>query len=413
MGLLDDPELQGLLQQLAVTDAQKKSAKMNALSQAGFAMMGTRKGNEGAGLGRAGLIGTQSYQNQLADARGQNVQQFQLAQLLAKQREAEAARQQAADETKQIGGMFNSAPPGGPPSGQPAAAKSAPYYQLADFYAQRNRPDQAKKALDMAKALDEQEEFSTTPQTVQGPNGPVLAQFSKRGNFKQHEGIGPPPDNQIVPLGDRAQVVDRLRAQPGTSMPYGMSPGDVARDKIDRANLGLRSEQNAIARDANNAMREVGGGQAQIKIGELSANIRKEVNALPQVKNYNAVVPIIKSAETAPDTKAGDLQLIYGVGKILDPDSVVREGEMVLVTKTGSPAQRILGYMNYLQGRGQLTPEHRKQLRAMLHDRVRELKNSRDVAMQPYKRQAEAMKLPQDQIFEPPSIDELVEQYTR
>jgi hypothetical protein len=195
-------------------------------------------------------------------------------------------------------------------------------------------------------------------------------------------------------------------------LPATMTPHQTEGLKIDRANLGLRAQQNAIAMDANNAMREVGGGQAQIKIGELSANIRKEVNALPQVKNYNAVVPIIKSAETAPDTKAGDLQLIYSVGKILDPDSVVREGEMVLVNKAGSPAQRIVGYMRHLQGYGQLSPVQRQQLRVMLKDRVRELKNSRDAAIHPYMRQAEAMKLPKDQIFEPPSIDELVEQYT-
>jgi hypothetical protein len=159
-------------------------------------------------------------------------------------------------------------------------------------------------------------------------------------------------------------------------------------------------------------MREVGGGQAQIKIGELVSGIRKEVNALPAVKNYNSVVPIIKAAETAPDTKAGDLQLIYGVGKILDPDSVVREGEMVLVTRTGSPAQRIMGFMNYVRGKGQLTPELRDQLRAMLKDRVAALKTSRDVAIAPYTKQADAMRLPKDQIFEPPSIDELVEQYS-
>jgi hypothetical protein len=115
MGLLDDPELQQLLQSIAVNDQQKKAARMHALSQAGFAMMGTRKGQEGAGLGRAGLIGTQSYQNQLADARGGNMQMFQLQQLLAKQRaaQAEAQRRQQGMDSAYHGAVQQ---PVGPPA---------------------------------------------------------------------------------------------------------------------------------------------------------------------------------------------------------------------------------------------------------------------------------------------------------
>lgn len=99
--------------------------------------------------------------------------------------------------------------------------------------------------------------------------------------------------------------------------------------------------------------------------------VRRQFDALDQVKNYRAVVPIIESAAKAPDTAPGDLDLIYAVGKILDPGSVVREGEMQLVIKSGSIMQQVLGSTRVnLSGKGRLDPERRKQLVEMLKGRV-------------------------------------------
>lgn len=147
-----------------------------------------------------------------------------------------------------------------------------------------------------------------------------------------------------------------------------------------------------IGREANTVAR---GGNVQKAVIEL----RKEFQQLPEVQSYKTVIPILNSVRNAPDTTAGDLDLIYGVGKILDPTSVVRESEQVLVIKSGSPLERALGQMGYVVGRGRLTPEMRTKVVAMLQGRVGELENQYKAARATYERAADENGLPKDQIF--------------
>ncbi len=130
------------------------------------------------------------------------------------------------------------------------------------------------------------------------------------------------------------------------------------------------------------------------------ASIREKFNDLPEVKNYRAAVPIFESAFTAPDTKSGDIQFAYTIGKIFDPNSVVREGELKLVGEAANVMQKYLGELQSLtNGRGRLTPQTRSELMAAAESRVNELKAAHDAARVPYERQAEAQGLPKDQIF--------------
>lgn len=117
---------------------------------------------------------------------------------------------------------------------------------------------------------------------------------------------------------------------------------------------------------------------------EDSDGLRKEFNALPVVQNFNEVRPIIESARKAPNTPQGDFALIYGVGKVLDPKSVVREGEMNMVIGAGSPAQRVQGFLAQLQGKGRLTPEMRAELMTVLDQRAGEYERNYSAARQTY-----------------------------
>jgi hypothetical protein len=114
--------------------------------------------------------------------------------------------------------------------------------------------------------------------------------------------------------------------------------------------------------------------------------IRDDFNQLPEVKNYKTVVPIIESAyETlGRDNHASDLNLIYALGKIMDPASVVREGEMIMATQAGSPASQVLGYMSYLTGGGKLPAEVRQQLVTELQSRVDALQSQYQQGYQRY-----------------------------
>jgi multidrug efflux pump subunit AcrA (membrane-fusion protein) len=135
------------------------------------------------------------------------------------------------------------------------------------------------------------------------------------------------------------------------------------------------------------------------KSNDKIQSLRKEFNALKPVENYRTVVPIIQSIRNAKDNAAGDLDFIYAVGKILDPESVVREGEMNLVIKSGSPLERFKGEINNVMGNGRLTTKTRANLTQMLQSRVGEIKRGYDAAEAIYRKNAERMGLPTDEIF--------------
>jgi hypothetical protein len=131
--------------------------------------------------------------------------------------------------------------------------------------------------------------------------------------------------------------------------------------QYDLAKIDRQGQYTAERNAASNERREFRDAQS----------LRKEFEGMEAVKNYRAVQPIINSAKNAPDTGYGDLDLIYATGKILDPNSVVREGELALTIAAGSPLQRIIGSGRFsLENGGRLTPESRKQLVQMLNGRV-------------------------------------------
>jgi hypothetical protein len=152
-------------------------------------------------------------------------------------------------------------------------------------------------------------------------------------------------------------------------------------------------EANAIAADNRRVAQDTRGR-------EDIDGIRKEFNALPEVKNYKEAVPVLASAKKAPDTPQGDLSLIYAVGKVLDPNSVVREGEMALVLKSGSLMERMMGTarVNFGAG-GRLSPEMRQKLTTMLDQRVGEYKNQYEGARKTYDGIAKQRGYDSSQIF--------------
>jgi hypothetical protein len=132
---------------------------------------------------------------------------------------------------------------------------------------------------------------------------------------------------------------------------------------------------------------------------QQTMQLRKEFNDLPPVKNYQEVVPLLNQARSAPNTSQGDIALIYAVGKIYDPQSVVREGEMNLVIKSGSPEERIKGFINYLTGGGRMTPAARANMIKAMESSVKERGESYKAAKTRYERIAEHQGIAKDQLF--------------
>jgi len=112
-------------------------------------------------------------------------------------------------------------------------------------------------------------------------------------------------------------------------------------------------------------------GSIPPKFDDISS-LRKEIQGLPSYKNLSQALPIYKSmAETAGrNSKASDLNLVYGLGKIMDPTSVVREGEMVMVKNTASLPDWFQGAIASLNGGAALTPETREAIMREAYGRV-------------------------------------------
>jgi hypothetical protein len=86
-------------------------------------------------------------------------------------------------------------------------------------------------------------------------------------------------------------------------------------------NQAYQEYASRIAKDGRSSV-VVGTG----KVGELETSYRKEFNSLPEVVRYKSAIPAFKAVEGAanrPGTQS-EINLIYGLAKLYDPESVVR-----------------------------------------------------------------------------------------
>ena len=94
---------------------------------------------------------------------------------------------------------------------------------------------------------------------------------------------------------------------------------------------------------------------------EKISSARKEYTSLPQVKSFadqtSAYGRIISSVEDP--SPAGDLALIFNFMKVLDPGSVVREGEFATAANAGAVDERVRGLYNRVISGERLAPEQR------------------------------------------------------
>jgi hypothetical protein len=120
------------------------------------------------------------------------------------------------------------------------------------------------------------------------------------------------------------------------------------------------------------------GPSQTAKFDDVSS-LRKEVGGLPEVKRFGEAITSFRSmvASHDKDSAAADLDYVYGVAKIFDPDSVVREGEMKLVGSAQSLPEDIKGYIKRVaMGEGRLTPEARLRILEVANTRMTELRSA-------------------------------------
>jgi hypothetical protein len=153
---------------------------------------------------------------------------------------------------------------------------------------------------------------------------------------------------------------------------------------------------------ATNTATPIGGmAPAAPKFDDI-ASVRKEVGALPEVKRYSeAIVPFRSMVQSATrNTAAADLDFVYGIAKIFDPDSVVREGEMKLVGQAQSLPEEIKGYIKRVaMGEGRLTSEARDRILQVAQTRINEIRSAYDTRVNPYRAIADRHRINVDDIL--------------
>lgn len=115
--------------------------------------------------------------------------------------------------------------------------------------------------------------------------------------------------------------------------------------------------------------------------------MRKEIQDIPSYKTYAAALPTWETMVEASqhDSKAADLNLIYGLAKIYDPNSVVKEGETVMVKDTASLPDWLVGTINGLNGGARLQKDTRKAILVEAQSRMNAYKNLFDKNAEQFK----------------------------
>jgi len=148
---------------------------------------------------------------------------------------------------------------------------------------------------------------------------------------------------------------------------------------------------------------------AESKAFTQTNELRTTFQNLPEVKSWNVTQPILLSArEAAKDTSgASDLNLIYALGKALDPNSVVREGELQLAAGTGSLGEKLKGYYKSASVGGKLTPEVKQDLLRQIESRTYAQKQQYESAKKQYTAIAKKYQLDPSELFIEPIVEPL------
>jgi hypothetical protein len=102
----------------------------------------------------------------------------------------------------------------------------------------------------------------------------------------------------------------------------------------------------------------------------IEQGLSQQYGQAAPLKTYEEVKAGYERVRTAAqaDSGAGDVGVVYGFMKMLDPGSVVREGEFATAESTAGIPQQIVGLYNKLLSGERLTPQQRQQFAAMAEE---------------------------------------------
>lgn len=242
--------------------------------------------------------------------------------------------------------------------------------------------------------------FQTNPEgTLRALGG--MAQSVPHQVGKDLVFVDPNTNQEISRIKGGQDAPSGFETAPGGGLqPIKGGPGDPNYIKQNAENKREIVIQNPAP--ANNA------AQARFDANQANNNrrnavqLRKEFDALPDVKNYNEIANAADVTANLGNSKsaADDMALIFTFMKALDPQSVVREGEFATAQNTtGIPGAIVNAYNKALSGNrlnDQQRAEFSKTVKSVLGGR----KKNYDQIVGKYKKYATDSGLPEDTIQE-------------
>ena len=128
---------------------------------------------------------------------------------------------------------------------------------------------------------------------------------------------------------------------------------DLTQSQIKQADAAIRASDAAAKKSGAEADRAVAEA-AQMAMGVIPADKRPEVEGRfrkeynDQTQPYQTVKSAYGRVLSSDDSAVGDLSLIFGYMKMLDPGSVVREGEFATAQNAAGVPERIMNIYNKL-----------------------------------------------------------------
>jgi hypothetical protein len=139
---------------------------------------------------------------------------------------------------------------------------------------------------------------------------------------------------------------------------------NLTKEQIEQAKAARRASDAAAKKSGAEAVRaeaeakQLSAGIIPVdKRPELETKFRKEYN--DQTKPYQEVKSAYGRVLSSEDSAVGDLSLIFGYMKMLDPGSVVREGEFATAQNAAGVPERIMNIYNKVATGQRLSPSQR------------------------------------------------------
>ena len=261
---------------------------------------------------------------------------------------------------------------------------------------------------------------------------PIQVQRYESGAMKAITEFGPPRDIVLERLGDRVVVVDKSTAKPGQEFKVNLAPQVVGGAETGYyvvggggRGAGLTAPMPApagapgavvpppVAGGAPRAPAAPAAGAAAPTgpqpiipgTGKAFGNekdLRSEFTA--QMKPYTELAQAFRKVEAAAlnPSAAGDISLVYGYMKILDPGSTVMQGEQATAQNAGGVPDRIRATYNKALTGESLADNVRLDFYAQARNLIESQRQMAADVGERYKQYADAYKLDSNQIvFDP------------